>query len=340
LAETRGSGRFLPPDPRVEEPYRLTPQLALRVAMLGFAAVAVFAVLFLRLWALQVLSGTKYRVAASDNRVRTMQIEAQRGTVVDRTGHVLVTNTLGTSLELWQADLPKSWPARRRELNAIAAVANVNVQRIYAQMRRSAHDPLTPIVLAGTIHSAQIGYFEEHQFEFPGIQLVDTYQRNYPYGSLAAQVLGYVGPISQAELGAATRAGYQPQDVMGQAGVESTYDRYLRGKPGLTRIQVNALGEPAPGGQLVSKPPVPGDNLKLSLMANVQEAGEQALASRGLPGAFLTMNVDNGQILALGSYPTYDPSVFTKPLTQTQVNAARGDQLTRIPAVVTRPAHW
>jgi len=107
-------GRFLPGDPRVEEPYRLTPQTALRVAVLGFLALAVFAVLFLRLWALQVLSGDRYLSVANDNRVRTVRLEAPRGPIVDRNGHVLVGNVAGTRVELWPADLPKTWAARRR----------------------------------------------------------------------------------------------------------------------------------------------------------------------------------------------------------------------------------
>jgi penicillin-binding protein 2 len=299
----------------------LTPQLALRVAVLGVVAIAVFAVLFLRLWALQVLSGTKYRLAASDNRVRTMQIQAQRGTIVDSSGHVLVTNTLGTSLELWQADLPKSWPARRLELNEVAAVVNVPVQQIYAQMRRYANDPLTPIVLARTIHSAQIGYVAEHQFEFPGIQPADTYLRNYPYGSLAAQVLGSVGPISQAELAAATKAGYQPQDVMGQAGVESSYDRYLRGTNGSAAVTVDALGRPT-GPVETSVLPQPGNTLRLTLDIGLQKAAENALANginlaHGTAdgtyangGAIVAIDPRDGAVLALASNPSYAPSVF------------------------------
>ena len=106
------SGRFLPGDPRAEEPYRLTPQMALRVAVLGFLALAVFAVLFLRLWALQVLSGDRYLAAANDNRVRTSPVEAPRGPILDRNGHVLVSNVAGTRLELWPAYLPKTWSAR------------------------------------------------------------------------------------------------------------------------------------------------------------------------------------------------------------------------------------
>ena len=118
LSASRPSRRFLPGDPRVSEPYRLTPQLALRVAVLGFLALALFAVLFLRLWALQVLSGERYLAQANDNRVRTLRLEAPRGPILDRNGRVLVTNTPGTRVELWPSDLPKTWTAQLAELAA------------------------------------------------------------------------------------------------------------------------------------------------------------------------------------------------------------------------------
>ncbi len=321
MAETRRSRRFLPADPRVEEPYRLTPQLALRVAVLGFVAVAVFAILLLRLWALQVLSSGKYRVEASANRVRTMQIEAPRGTIIDSSGHVLVTNTLGTSLELWPADLPNHWPARKRELTDVAAASGVPLQQIYAQMRRYANDPLVPIVLDRSISIAQIDYFSEHDFEFPGIQLANTYLRNYPYGSLAAQVLGYVGAITPLELKAASRAGYQPQDVMGQAGIEAAYDRYLRGTNGSAEVTVDSLGRPT-GPVLPTILPQPGNTLRLTLDVSLQKAAEAALRS-GIAlahttadgtyadgGAIIALDPRNGAVLALASSPTYPPAAY------------------------------
>ena len=128
MASVARPGRFLPGDPRVEEPYRLTPQLAFRVAIMAFLALAVFAVLFLRLWALQVLSGDRYLAVANDNRVRTLHLEAQRGPVLDRNGSVLVENVPGTRVELWPADLPKSWPAQRSELRASLTVDRLGRQ--------------------------------------------------------------------------------------------------------------------------------------------------------------------------------------------------------------------
>src|SRR5437868_7462252 len=120
LASSARAGRFLHGDPRVAEPYRFTSQLAFRVAILAFLALAVFAVLFLRLWALQVLSGQKYLAAANDNRVRTSSVEAPRGVVVDRNGHVLVRNVAGSRVVLLPTLLPKTWIALRKELRVLS----------------------------------------------------------------------------------------------------------------------------------------------------------------------------------------------------------------------------
>ncbi len=168
-------------------------------------------------------------------------------------------------------------------------------------------------------------YLEENQRDFPGVSVQRVFVRAYPNGSRAAHVVGSVGEVSEKELKEARYQGLEPGDEVGKGGVEYTYDRYLRGEPGLTKIQVNALGQPTPGGQLVSQPPVPGDNLKLTIDPDVQAAGESALASFGLPGAFVTMNVHNGQVLGMGSAPTFDPDVFTRPMTQAQVDALYRD---------------
>jgi penicillin-binding protein 2 len=320
LVSDRRSRRFLPGDPRVEEPYRLTPQLALRVAVLGFLALAVFAVLFLRLWALQVLSGDKYRSEANHNRVRNIQIDAPRGAIVDRNGKVLVTNVLGTSLEIWPADLPKTWPAERKELRALSQVVAMPAKEILARMRPYANDPLTPVVLRRGIHPDQISYIEEHQLEFPGVRLASSFLRSYPYQALAAQVLGYVGPITQAELKTAKRAGYHPQDVMGQAGIEQSYDRYLRGKDGSAQLTVDSQGRPTSTVQ-TKVLYEPGNTLKLTIDIGLQRAAERALSygistarSQGETfsdgGAIVALDPNTGAVLALASNPTYKPSVF------------------------------
>ena len=105
-----GSDRFLPPDPRVEEPYRFSPKMAIRIAVLGVLAVAVFALLFFRLWALQVISGNDYQREARDNQIRTFRLQPPRGPILDASGVPLVTNVPGTVVQLWPALVERYTP--------------------------------------------------------------------------------------------------------------------------------------------------------------------------------------------------------------------------------------
>lgn len=311
---------FLPPDPRVEEPYRLTPQLAFRVAVLAFLTLGIFAVLFLRLWALQILSGSHYLTQANDNRVRTLAIDAPRGAVLDRNGHVLVSNVAGTRVEIWPADLPKRWTTELNELRALQSVTGVSVRDMLKQLKDQGGDPLTPVVVQSGLHNDQIFYLSEHRAQFPGIELADSWLRSYPYGTLAAQVLGYVGQISPAEYAKLGKDGYQPTDAVGQSGVELSYDSYLRGHDGTAELTVDSLGRPK-GAVKPDVLPRPGDALRLTLDVNLQRAAEQALrygiqlarsAGRAQAdgGAIVAMDPRDGSILAMASNPTYQPSVF------------------------------
>ncbi|HLM34408.1 MAG TPA: penicillin-binding protein 2 [Gaiellaceae bacterium] len=318
---TRGrSGRFLPPDPRVEEPYRLTPQLAFRVALLGFFALALFAVLFLRLWALQVLSGDQYAAAANNNRVRTLRVDAPRGPILDRNGRALVVNVPGTRVELWPSDLPKTWPAQRDELRRLSKIVGVPVTEILRRMKKHESDPVTPVVVQTGLHEDQITYVSEHRAEFPGVRLADSYLRKYPFRSLAAQVLGYVGEISEPELKARRKLGYRLGDLVGQAGVEAKYDAYIRGRDGLERHTVDARGRPT-SDVTVTVNPRRGNQLRLTLDIELQQAAERALRygielahadkkwyANG--GAIVALDPRDGAILAMASNPTYSPSLF------------------------------
>jgi penicillin-binding protein 2 len=312
--------RFLPGDPRVEEPYRLTPQLALRVAMLGFLALAVFAILFLRLWALQVLSGKKYLEQANNNRVRTEPIDAARGLILDRNGRVLVRNTQGESLVLWPDELPKNADLRLEELKQLSTLASVRVKTIQRRIGEYGGDPLTPVVIRRGIHEDQIAYFDEHKVDFQGVDLRPSYLRKYPHQSLAAHLLGYVGEITAPQLKAHRAQGYKLGDVVGQAGIESTYDSYLRGIDGKAQLTVDSRGRHISAPE-VTVSPHSGNNLRLTIDLGLQRAAEHALrfgirvahddgqwAADG--GAIVALDPRDGSVLALASYPTYQPSVY------------------------------
>jgi penicillin-binding protein 2 len=283
-------------------------------------------VLFFRLWDLQVLSGSDYLAEAKNNRTREYKVIAPRGDILDRDGNVLVDNRTSLALQLNTQKLPEDQAEERQELSRLGALAHMSLRKVRRTIRESEEVAAgAPVTLRKDVGYDLVYYLEENQRRFPGVAVQRVFVRDYPDGSRAAHVVGSVGEVSEEELEEAPYKGLEPGDEVGKGGVEYTYDRYLRGEPGLTKIQVNALGQPTPGGQLVSEPPAPGDNLKLTIDPDVQAAGESALASRGLPGAFVTMNVHNGQLLGLGSFPTYDPTVFTEPMTQSQVNALYRD---------------
>ncbi|MBX5473985.1 MAG: penicillin-binding protein 2 [Thermoleophilia bacterium] len=326
----RARGEERPP---AVEPYRLTPKLARRVGLLGAIVCVVFAALFLRLWALQVLSGPRYVAQAQANQFRTVRIPAPRGPILDRNGNVLVTNAQATAVELWPADLPKRYRDRLEELRELARVTRVPLYEIAARLRarREAHDPLTPIVVRDDAPRAMVTYLYERASEFPGVVMERTYVRHYPYRSLAAQLLGYVGEISERQLRTLAGRGYQPGDEIGQAGIESAYDAYLRGVDGAARVRVDSLGRPRSQREPVTLPQ-PGHAVRLTLDLGLQKAAERALdygirlaqaqghwAARG--GAVVAMDPRDGAILALASAPSYEPSAFTGHVSERRLDA-------------------
>jgi penicillin-binding protein 2 len=266
-----------------------------------------------------VLSGDKYLVEANNNRIREIRVTAPRGQILDRNGQVLVENRTSLALQLNPQKLPGNAGERRAELTRLGHAAGIPLRRI----RRDMHDQLkvlasAPVTLQRDVNYDLVYYLQEHQANFPGVAVQRIFVRRYRDGTLGAHLFGNVGEIDSKELKEPRYKGLKPGDQIGQDGVEYTYDRYLRGRDGQTRVQVDSLGRPTPGGQLSAVPPKPGDNLQLSIDSGVQAAGESGLASLGLPGAFVAMDVRNGQVLGLGSNPTFDPSVFTKPITQSQ----------------------
>lgn len=312
---------FLPPDPRVEEPYRVTPQMALRIAILGVVAIVLFFALFFRLWALQVISGDRYLEDAKNNQVRTARIPAPRGTVVDRNGTVLVSNQPGTQVRLWPAALDEVPLTRRRtEFRELSKLLGLPMKDIRLALARGRADPLTPVALKTSVRDFKVNYILEHQRRFPGIQITTVQLRNYEQGTLAAQMLGSVGQISPEQLKTREQQGYAGGDVVGQTGLEATYDRYLRGQPGVSQVRVDALGR-ITSGQEFSQLPQPGYSVKLTLDAGLQRVAEDAIRygirrartngdvyANG--GALIAMDPRDGEILAMASNPTYDPKVY------------------------------
>jgi len=291
-----------------------TTQFTFRVAILGGIALVLFSIIFLRLWYLQVLSGDKYLAEAQNNQVREIRVQAPRGEILDRNGKVLVDNRTALSLQVEPRDLPNRHRERKQELQRVASLAKMSLGEVQKQIRQQTKElPANPVTLRRDVGYPLVYYLQEHQADFPGVSVERVFVRNYPQDTFAAHVLGTVGEVTSDQLSEPRYESLEPGDQIGQTGVEYQYDHLLRGQPGSTRLQVDALGRPR-GRELSSHQATAGNDLQLTLDAKVQAAGESALSSfGGLPGAFVAMNVHNGEILGMGSYPSYEPSIFTRP---------------------------
>jgi penicillin-binding protein 2 len=299
------------------EPERRTSPLALRISILTGLAIAIFSVLFLRLWYVQVLSGDKYRNEANDNRIREIRVQAPRGDILDRNGKVLVANRTELAIQVSPQDLPPPGRDRSRELHQLATITGMTTKEIRKTLQSGSRAaPGGPVILKKGLGVDKVYYLRENQSSFPGVSVERVFTRAYRQGTIAAHLFGNVGEVTAEQLKQPRYAGQHPGDQVGQSGVEYEYDRYLRGRPGTDRVQVDALGRPT--GQLRSAPAQPGDDVRLTIDAGLQAYGEGALQSFGLPGAFVAMNAQNGEILAMGSAPTFDPSIFTHPITQSE----------------------
>ena len=302
------------------EPERRSSPLAIRVSILTAIAIAFFSVLFLRLWYVQILSGDKYRSEANNNRIRSINVQAPRGDILDRNGKVLVANKTELALQVNPQDLPAPGTDRARELHQISTVTGMSMAEIHKTLvngDRAA--PGGPVILKKGLPADQVYYLRENQSNFPGVSVQRVFTREYKQGDVAAHLFGNVGEVTAEQLKEPRYAGLASGDQVGQSGVEYEYDRYLRGRDGTNRIQVDAFGRPTQ--QLRGKPAEPGDDVRLTIDSGLQSTAEGALDSFGLPGAFVAMNVHSGDVLAMGSAPNFDPSIFTHPITQAQYHA-------------------
>jgi len=294
---------------------------ALRVAIIGGAGLVLFGVLFFRLWSLQVVTGDEYLAEANENRTREIRVRAPRGRILDRDGNVLVDNRTSMALQLDPIEIPDEVPARRKIFTSIADLMDRDLDWVRKRYRDEIMDnpPGSPVTLATDVDDDLVYYLQENQARYPEIQVNRVFVRRYPEGLTAAHTLGSVGEVTAEDLEDSDLADLAGGDTLGKTGIEQTYDELLRGAAGTTRIQVDSTGQVK--GQLASETPEPGKSIRLTLDPDVQAAGEAALGSFPYnPGAFVAMDVNTGEVLGMGSTPTFDPTEFTKPLTQARVD--------------------
>jgi penicillin-binding protein 2 len=304
----------------------LTPQLAFRVAVIGGVALVMFAIIFFRLWYLQVLSGDNYVAAARENRVREIKIEAPRGEIVDRHGVALVENRNSLSIKVTPDKLPAKPAERARVFRRLGRLLGLKPRRTERRVERELRAlPYTKPTIKQDVNQNVVAYILERQEEFPGVEPERESLREYPHGVIGAHIFGQVGEVTPGELKDPQYSGVSMGDRVGQAGIEAEYDRFLRGRNGAARVEVDALGDLTKTLRRVQ--PVQGKQLRLSLDLNVQRVAQQALAGGTGRGAFAVMNVQNGEVVALGSQPSFDPNIFTKPISQKKIDALSSEAL-------------
>jgi penicillin-binding protein 2 len=281
------------------------------VAIIGGVALVAFAVIFFRLWFLQVLSGDKYEAEARNNQVRAIKVQAPRGEIVDREGRKLVENRTGLAVKVTPDKLPKDADERRRIYRRLGRVLRVRRRSIATRVEEQLKaQPFSTATVKQDVSLNLVGYLLEHQENFPGVTVERVFLREYPHHQIGAHLFGTVGEVNKRQLDDQRYRDVALGDRVGQSGIESEYDRFLRGRNGASRVQVDALGNLR--GELSVTEPKQGRQLRLSVDLDVQKAGQQALAGGTGRGAFVVMNVHNGQVVALGSQPSFDPNVFSK----------------------------
>ncbi len=300
-----------------------------RMRVLAGLVVFMFAALTTRLWFLQVLATNQFVQEAKNNQVRLVPIEPLRGEILDRAGHVLVGSRVSTVITIDRRQIPNDQVDA--VLYRLSQLLHVPVPDMVDRMNSVKYLPYQPIPVVEDVSKDQVFYIKEHSDLFPGVDYHVDSVRSYEQGDLAAHMLGSVGEISADQLREPAFRGDRPGDIVGKGGVESVYERWLHGISGTRGIQVNAQGLVLDK-DFGSQPPVPGDNLVLSIDQKIQRLAEQSLELgirvarqkqddngnyfRATGGAVVVMDPRNGQVIALASNPTFDPSLFQGGLSQ------------------------
>jgi penicillin-binding protein 2 len=303
----------------------LTPQLAFRVAIIGGIALVAFAVIFFRLWYLQVLSGDKYVAEAQNNQLRKIKVQAPRGEIVDREGRVLVRNRVGLAVKITPDKFPEDEGERHELYRRLGRLLDMRPGRIEKRVDEQFKElPFSKATVKQDVERAIVMYIEERKENFRGVEVEPVFLREYPHGEIGAHLFGYVGEVTEKQLGDPQYTGVELGDRVGKAGIEAEYDRFLRGQNGATQVQVDALGNLKK--QLSDIQPQQGKQLRLSLDLDVQRVGQTALSSGTGKGAFAVLDVRNGEVLALGSHPSFDPNVFSRVVRESDYRRLTADE--------------
>ncbi len=289
---------------------RYEPEKILR----GFL-VFVLCVLGFRLFYLQVFSYDRFFQMAFENASKIISIPAPRGLIYDRNNKVLVENKAVFAVYLSPYALKEN--EMERVLLSLQKIMGISRAEITLALQNRKRRGFEPIKIKDFLSLDIVTRLEEEKASLPGVFIRSRPVRYYPYGKMAAHVLGYVGEIEKDELNILREKGYRLGDSIGKSGLETSYEEFLKGESGGDLINVNVYGIPIRTGD--SKIPVAGKSLHLTLDLDLQLAVEEALDEQAVSsGSVVVMDPRSGEILAMASRPTFDVNLFSHPISPAQ----------------------
>lgn len=278
---------------------------------------AAFALLGGRLIHLQIVRGEYYHELSKDNCIRKKRIQAFRGLIYDRNGHLLVENRPSFNLRI----TPKDADPLEQTVQRLCRYIEMTPQAVMEKLNDDSAGPYDAVSIRDDIDRNTMAAIVAHQFDLPGVTIEARARRHYLYPTMAAHLLGYMGELNPREVREKKFRDKQKGDYVGRFGVEKVFDDKLSGRSGGRIVQVNA------GGQIVAVldevPPSPGDNLFLTIDFALQKKAEALL--EGKVGAVVAMDPGSGEILAMSSTPSFNPNQFVDGMSAEQWSALTGN---------------
>jgi penicillin-binding protein 2 len=307
-----------------------------RLAILATVAMLLGSLLTVRLWFLQAVDAPGLEQRVQEVRTRTVKLTSERGRIFDSKGRIMADNERLLTITLDRAVI--SGPLARQQMwNRLSGALGMSVQELEDRYVSKRYNQLQPVPLKEDVSEDLAIFLRERSEDYPGIDVVENWRREYPYAPMASHVLGFLGAIRESETTYYKNLGYDPDARVGQFGVEQTYESVLRGKSGYVKYEVDSRGRIL---RLIErKEPIPGNDLQLSIDLDIQQFTEQALQNEllvrrrteaptvlsfGQPdpaypeityykapaGSTVVLNHETGEVVAMASYPNFDNRWF------------------------------
>lgn len=280
--------------------------------------IVVFSVILFKLFSLQYIHYEENFQRSENNRLRRIELIANRGYIYDRNGNVLVRNRPSYQIALQAMEMPRKKSDRDTVFNRLLNIRDAAGVRLFDSLsldtafQRIRWVRTRPVRILEDATMEQVAVIEEHSTELPGVSVIIESRREYPYGTLASHVLGYTSEISEEQLKLPEYESYSQGDRVGQKGLEQEYDKEFRGVNGMKLVEVNASGREVRAlsdvGALIE--PVPGLHMISTIDLNLQKVAEAAIPDT-VKGALVAIDPRNGEILAMVSSPRLDPNIFS-----------------------------